>query len=380
MNRVILGLERLQTELPAVLRGAQVGLLAHAASRLPTGEHALEVLQSLDLKVVRLFGPEHGFFGEAAAGEKIGDSRHGKLPLISLYGERRAPDPEHLYDLDALVFDVQDVGVRAYTYLATLKACLQSCVGVGVPLVLLDRPNPLGRAVYGAGVSEGFTSFVSSHDVRFVHGMTFGEVGTVLARSLQAEGFLHVVSMLAYSGQPWQDTRLPWRAPSPNLPTLESAQLYPATVFLEGTNISEGRGTDAPFALLGAPWLDAHSLADALNARLSELYAEPAHFTPTASKYEGAEVSGVRLRRTGIADPIRAARVLMTEIRAQNPEAFDWLGRDRYFVDLLAGGDVLRHTVEGNVSETDFAQWLRSGERLEFQRVTLYPSSPLLTL
>ena len=155
-KRVKIGLETLQTDLPVVLRGAKLGLLAHAASRLPTGEHALEVLQRSGLNVVRLFGPEHGFFGAAAAGEHVADAVYGGLPLVSLYGSRRAPGPEHLRDLDALVFDVQDVGVRAYTYLSTLKACLTRCAEVGVPLVLLERPNPLGRAVYGAGVTDGF--------------------------------------------------------------------------------------------------------------------------------------------------------------------------------------------------------------------------------
>lgn len=373
MSRVLIGLERLRDDLPPVLQGARVGLLAHAASRLPSGEHALERLQELDLGVVRLFGPEHGFFGEAAAGEKVGDAHYGDVPIISLYGQRRAPEPEHLRDLDALVFDVQDVGVRAYTYLSTLKACLQRCAEVGVPLVLLDRPNPLGRASYGTGVREGFGSFVSSHDVRFVHGMTFGELGVLLARDSGAENVLHVVKLAGYSGQPWEVTGLPWRAPSPNLPSLESAQLYPLTVFLEGTNLSEGRGTDAPFVLLGAPWLEGAALADALNARLAGIHAEPARFTPTTSKHEGVAVAGVRLRQTGDFDPLVAAHGLLAEIRAQNPAAFSWLGRERPFIDLLAGSDALRLAVEGALSEAEYAEWLRSGEHLETRSVTLYP-------
>lgn len=373
MSRVQIGLETLQTELPEVLRGARVGLLAQSASRLPSGEHALTVLQGLNLEVVRLFGPEHGFSGEAAAGQKVADAEYAGLPVVSLYGQRRAPDPEHLQDLGALVFDVQDVGVRAYTYLATLRACLVRCAEVGVPLVLLDRPNPLGRASYGAGVTDGFESFVSAHDVRFVHGMTFGELGTVLARAVDAEATLQVVRMRGYTGAPWLELGLPWRAPSPNLPTPPSAQLYPLTVFLEGTNLSEGRGTDAPFEQLGAPWLDGERVADALNAAGSGLRAEPVRFTPSSSKHAGLEVAGVKLRVTGPFDPLRAARRLLTVLRQQDPERFAWLGRERLFVDLLAGSDMLRRAAEGEISAADFGAWLDSGESLEGERVNLYP-------
>lgn len=252
------GLEVL-AEQPASLRGSRVGLLAHAASRLPTGEHALTVLQAQGLEVARLFGPEHGFLGAAAAGEGLDDAAHAGLPLISLYGARRSPECEHLQGLDALIVDLQDVGVRAYTYLSTLKACLTRCAEVGLPL--LDRPNPLGRASYGAGVAAGFSSFVAAHDLRFVHGMTLGEAATVIARDLGVGASLQVVRMRGYAGAPWAETGLPWRAPSPNLPRLASAQLYPLTVFLEGTNLSEGRGTDAPFEQFGAPWLDGERTA-----------------------------------------------------------------------------------------------------------------------
>ncbi len=356
-NRVKIGLETLQTTLPGVLKGAKIGLLAHAASRLPNGEHALTVLQTLNLNVVRLFGPEHGFFGVAGAGEKVTDSTYQGLPLVSLYGVRRAPEPEHLRDLDALVFDVQDVGVRAYTYLSTLKACLLRCAEVGVPLVLLDRPNPLGRAVYGAGVAAGFESFVSAHDVPFVHGLTLGELATLIARDLGTEADLHVVRMENYDGSPWPEG-LPWRAPSPNLPRLTSAQLYPLTVFLEGTPLSEGRGTDAPFEQFGAPRLDGDALAERLNG-VPGLRAKPARFTPVSSKHAGLEVSGVKLSQTGPFDPLRGARALLGEVRRQQPE-FGWLGDKRPFIDLLAGSDVLRRTVDGELNGAAFEVWLKT--------------------
>ncbi len=355
-GRVRVGLEVIATKLPEVLKGARVGLLAHAASRLPDGEHALSVLRRSGANVVRLFGPEHGFFGAAAAGEGVGDGAHGGLPVVSLYGARRAPEPEHLSDLDALVFDLQDVGVRAYTYLSTLKACLTRCAEAGAKLVLLERPNPLGRAAYGAGVTDGFESFVGAHNVRFVHGLTLGELAARIARDQGLEASLHVVRMTG-DGAPWSATGLPWRAPSPNLPRLASAQVYPLTVFLEGTTLSEGRGTDAPFEQLGAPWLGGAALAAALND-LKGIHAEPVRFTPVASKHMGIEVSGVRLARTGPFDPLRAARVLLGEARRQNPERFGWVG-ERPFIDLLAVSDVLRRTVDGEPI-ANFEAWLAS--------------------
>ena len=369
-GRVRIGLEVIASGLPDVLQGARVGLLAHAASRLPDGEHALSVLRRSGVNVIRLFGPEHGFFGLAAAGEEVGDVAHDGLPVVSLYGARRAPEPEHLRDLGALVFDVQDVGVRAYTYLSTLKACLARCAEAGIKLVVLERPNPLGRSAYGAGVTSGFESFVGAHNVRFVHGLTLGELATLIARDLGVGDSLHVVRMTGDDGSGWPEN-LPWRAPSPNLPRLTSARIYPLTVSLEGTTLSEGRGTDAPFEQLGAPWLDGEGLAAVLND-LKGLHAEPVRFTPASSKhagvnvsvkYAGVAVSGVRLACTGPFDPLRAAWVLLSEARRQNPERFGWLGK-RPFIDLLAGSDVLRRTVDGELSVTDFGAWLASGAEL----------------
>ncbi len=375
VSRVAVGLEVIQTGLPDLLCGSRVGLVAHAASRLPNGEHALTVLQRCGVGVARLFGPEHGFFGMAAAGEGVDDAFHDGLPLVSLYGARRAPDLEHLSDLDALVVDLQDVGVRAYTYLATVKACLVRCAEAGVPLVLLDRPNPLGRAAFGAGVARGFTSFVSAHDVRFVHGLTLGELATCVARAAGLENTLRVVPVARYRGLPWLGTGLPWRAPSPNLPRLASARLYPVTVFLEGTNVSEGRGTNAPFEQLGAPWLDGEALAGGLNEQLPELRAEPVRFTPRSSKYAGRPVAGVRLSQVGLFDPLRAARLLLGEVRRQGADRFTWLGEERPFTDLLAGSDVLRRVVDGALSDADFSVWLETGAALDGACVRLYPQA-----
>jgi len=371
------GLGVLAADLPDGLKGARVGLVAHAASRLPDGRHAVEVLRAHpDLTLVRLFGPEHGFFGAAQEGEGVEDGVDPRLGLevVSLYGSRHAPSREHLDDLDALLFDLQDVGVRAYTYLSTLKACLERCAEVGVPLALLDRPNPLGRGSFGPGVEEGYGSFVGAHDVRFVHGMTLGELSLLIARDLGVAA-PHVVKMRGYAGEPWAATGLPWVPPSPNLPTLTSARLYPATVFVEGTNLSEGRGTDAPFLQVGAPWLDGGRLADALNARALGVRFSPTGFVPTRSKHQGARVEGVRVERIDpdSFNPLQVAFALLHETKTQRPEAFSWVGSgERPFVDLLFGSDVLRRAVDGELDEGAYEAHVSGGEGKGAKRVRLY--------
>ena len=360
-------MQRLVAEVPDSLRGAHVGLLAHKASvavidgRL---RHAVDLVhRHPDLTLERLFGPEHGLYGVAQAGEPVEDGvdeRTG-VKVVSLYGRRRAPEVEHLRDLDALLFDLQDVGLRCYTYLSTLKACLQGCAETDTRLVLLDRPNPLGRGVKGGGVAAGFESFVSAHDVPFVHGLTLGELALLMARGLGLEPPL-VIEMTAWHGEPWAETNLPWLPPSPNLPTLKSARCYGATVFFEGTNLSEGRGTDAPFEQVGAPWLDAGALAGTLNVRPPPgVTFQPVTFKPTSSEHAGLNAHGVRLVPEEAAfDPLETALVLLRAVYEEAPERFDWLTAPdgRFFADLLYGSSHLRAFVAGEVSlETLKADW-----------------------
>jgi uncharacterized protein YbbC (DUF1343 family) len=351
-----LGLHQLVTEVPEFLKGSSVGLLAHAASVVVIDKkiyHAVNLIQQHpDLNLVRLFAPEHGLYGAVQAGESVDDMTDSQtgLPVVSLYGARQVPDKEHLYDLDALLVDLQDVGVRCYTYLSTVKACLQVCAETKTRLVLLDRPNPLGRKVFGNGVEAGFESFVSAHDVPFVHGLTLGELALQMAQDLNIQEVLEVIPVTGWHGGPWNETNLPWIAPSPNLPTFQSAQCYPVAVLFEGTNISEGRGTKFPFEQLGAPWLNSQRLAEQLNARaLSGIHFESVRFTPTRSKHEGKIVEGVRLKGLGFQhfDPLVIATALLADVYKQAPEHFQWLlTKDgRAFTDLLYGSAKLRRAV-----------------------------------
>lgn len=270
------------------------------------------------------------------------------LPIISLYGERRAPELEHLWDVDVLLFDLQDVGVRCFTYLSTLKACLTVCAETNTQLTVLERPNPLGRNVFGPGVEAGFESFVGTHDIPFIHGKTLGELGILIAKDLGLEPYLLVIPVAGWEGEPWDETGLPWTPPSPNLPRFESALCYPATVILEGTNLSEGRGTPHPFEQLGAPWLDAEALAYELNGQGLGIAFSPTRFIPSSSKYAGQDVQGVSLKITDreAYNPVVTARLLLSAIYGQS-RGLEWLQThdERYFIDLLYGSDKLRKRV-----------------------------------
>lgn len=346
-----IGLSRLYRDQKMLdkLKGQRVGLLAHGASYAVIGgklEHALEVLLRAGLQILRLFSPEHGFYGQIQAGERVADGRDERfsLPIVSLYGARKAPEPAHLADLDVVVVDMQDVGVRCFTYLSTLKALFEVCLIAKTKLLVLERPNPLGRAVFGRGVEPGYTSFVSALDVPFVHGKTLAELAFMLAEKAQAQDSLELISVSPWSAQPWPETGLPWLAPSPNLRRFEAVVLYPALVFFEGTALSEGRGTEYPFEQFGAPWLDAKALL--LELDLKALQAEVVEFRPQSSKYQGQLCQGLRFYAQGLFDPLDLAEQLLKAVYRQAPDMDLLRVKDgRYFMDLLYGSSALREAM-----------------------------------
>lgn len=288
--------------LKAALGGARVGLATNPTGLDSRLRPTADVLNSL-ARVVRLFGPEHGVSGEAQAGIKVGDSTDPRtgLPVVSLYGDRRKPAPEVLQDLDALVYDIQDVGLRWYTYPWTLSYLMEACEETGTRLVVLDRPNPLGGVIEGFLPEEALRSFVGRYPVPARYGLTIGELARHLARTVFPKVRLEVVGLEGWSGAPpWDETGLPWVAPSPNLPSTSSVTAYAALALLEGTNLSEGRGTTQPFEVFGAPWLDHQVLAERLNALdLPGLRWRPLWFRPTFSKFAGELCRGIQLHRLG---------------------------------------------------------------------------------
>lgn len=387
------GLERLLAHNRSLLAGRRVGLLANQASTDTHLVHAADLLGEA-CNLVALFGPEHGLRGEAQDMESTssgGDPGTG-LPVHSLYGSTAAtlaPTPEMLAGLDVLVCDLQDIGTRYYTFAATLFHVMERASGSGLALLVTDRPNPLGGTILeGPGLHPDYHSFVGRLDVPVRHGLTMGEMAILFQRRAGLDVDLKVIPMFGWQREMlWADTGLPWVAPSPNMPTPETATIYPGACLVEGTTLSEGRGTTRPFEFIGAPWVDAVALADTMN-RLEHpgLHFRAHWFRPVAQKWAGETCAGVQVHVTS-RDAVRsfAAYVdLLAAMRAQAPEKFSWRTEAYEFetrhlaVDLLAGSPGLRLALqEGQWSSHMAPGWEEvaaafAGER---QSVLLYPQA-----
>ena len=367
-ERVLSGLDSLRSDAFARLKGRRLGLLCHAASVSHDLRHIKDLFieAGLDLRV--LFGPEHGLHGQAPDMESVGadEKRPDGPTVISLYGNSEAslhPPADALAEIDILVVDLQDVGSRYYTYATSMRYCMQACGRAGVAVVVLDRPNPLnGVTREGPILQDDFRSFVGGFRVPIRHGLTLGE----LARLAQAEGVqvdLSVVEMEGWSREMWFDqTGLPWVMPSPNMPSLDTATVYPGTCLVEATNLSEGRGTTRPFELIGAPWLDGVRLArDLEERRLAGVGFRPLVFQPAFHKHAGLMCGGVQIHVSdrSIFKPVECGAVLLWLARAQAPEKFAWREEayefvdDRPAIDLLTGSSALRAMLEagGEISD-----------------------------
>ncbi len=349
------------------IAGKRVGLITNHTGVDRAFRGAIDLLHASDrLDLVALFGPEHGVRGDAQAGDHVGESidQRTGLPAYSLYGDTRWPTADMLDGLDALVFDIQDAGVRFYTYLSTMIHVQEAAASNGIAFVVLDRPNPInGNRIEGNLVDADFQSFVGCHPIPIRHGMTFGE----LARMFAAErGWPEplVMAMQGWRREQWFDeTGLPWVAPSPNLPTLDAAMLYPGTCLIEGTNLSEGRGTTRPFELIGAPWVEPFALAAELDRRnLPGVAFRPTWFTPMFSKHANASCGGVQVH---IVDrdamrPVAMGMHLLESLRTLHPDEFEWRQNepDKYFIDLLLGSDQPRQRLDaGELVELVLADW-----------------------
>ncbi len=366
---VITGLHSLLKEKAAALRGRRVGLVTHAAAVTPDLHAAPDALVQAGVALRALFAPEHGLESAAADADPIAHSVHPRLgiPIHSLYGETHSPTPAMLADLDVLVFDMQDVGARFYTYVSTLFHTLRAAGQFGMPVVVLDRPNPInGVAVEGPLLEPGFQSFVGIASLPVRHGMTMGELARWLNAEHNLQADLTVIPMRGWRRAMWFDeTGLPWAPPSPAMPHITTAVLYPGLCLIEGTNLSEGRGTALPFEVAGAPWLDAHKLAQALNAPgLPGIRFRPAHFIPSAGKHAGQRCQGAQahvLARDAL-QPVRMGAYFVAACRAAQPDQFafltsSWEGRAPHF-DLLIGNAAVRAGIEaGAPVATLIADW-----------------------
>lgn len=361
------------------LSGQRVGLIANHTARLDTAHVIDRLAAAPSVELGAIFAPEHGFRGTAGAGEAVEDGRDPRtgVPIYSLYGDPRRPTPKMMEGLDALVFDVQDVGARFYTYITTMGLAMQSAAEVDVRFVVLDRPNPLGGTyTSGFGLEPEHTSFVGRYPIPITHGMTIGE----LARYIQKQGLLPGVGALDLSvvpvenwtrDQQWPDTGLDWRPPSPNLPTWETALLYPGMCFFEGVRVSEGRGTERPFLQIGAPWSPAAAqrVVDTLRAQdLSGIAVDTVAFTPRSMpqaapspRFEGEKVYGFEVEVTDrrAVDPlsvgIHALHAMYHRAQARGDTAF--VSRPEHLTRLAGTDRLLTLLREGASPDSIIASW-----------------------
>lgn len=361
--RVVVGLERILSDQIGLLKGKRVGLVVNPTSVTPELFHAIDLFHAhtgIDLKAI--FGPEHGARGDVQYMVDVGeehDARTG-LRVHSLYGKTKEslkPTPKMLEDVDVMVVDIQDIGSRYYTYVYTMSYCMEAAAQLGKEVVVLDRPNPLGGVtVEGNILNRPLTSFVGRYPIPTRHGMTPGELAGLFNEEFGIGCKLTVVTMRGWNREMWFDqTELPWVIPSPNMPTLDTATVYPGMCLLEGTNVSEGRGTTKPFEFLGAPWLDAYALAGALNdEKLPGVRFRPHYFVPTWDKHKNERCGGVQLHITD-RDAFRSYATgiaVVKQLRRLGGKNFDWRREEYEFenkelaIDLLLGRHEIRRAIE----------------------------------
>ena len=357
---VVPGTERLIAS--GRLRGRRVGVVCNPASVSGGLAHVVDRLIESGTQVGAIFGPQHGFRSDVQ--DNMIESGHAedarrRVPIYSLYSETREPTPAMLDGVDVLVIDLQDIGARIYTFIYTMANCLRAAARHGVDLIVCDRPNPIGGVtVEGPTLRPGYESFVGQFPIPMRHGMTIGELARLFNDAFGIGAKLEVVKMDGWDRRWYQDqTGLPWVMPSPNIPTLDSAVVFPGTVLFEGTLLSEGRGTTRPFELLGAPWIDAERFASAMNARkMAGVHFRPAVFEPTFQKHARTSCGGCQIHvlDRGALQPCSVAAALLLEFRRAAPDRFAWrqppyeYEHDKLPIDILAGSPDLREQIDAD--------------------------------
>ncbi|CAG9620928.1 exo-beta-N-acetylmuramidase NamZ family protein [Sutcliffiella rhizosphaerae] len=374
-----LGVEVLLKKEKHLIKGKRIGLITN-----PTGvdQGLNSIVDTLynepDTELTALYGPEHGVRGDAQAGQYVDfyiDEKTG-LPVYSLYGPTRKPTPEMLENIDVLIFDIQDVGTRFYTYIYTMAYAMEAAQENNIPFIVLDRPNPLGGLkVEGPVLDMKYASFVGNYAIPLRHGMTVGELAKLFNDEFEIGVDLTVVEMNGWKrNMYYDDTPLEFVMPSPNMPTLDTALVYPGAALIEGTNVSEGRGTTKPFELIGAPFMNADDVATALNnLKLSGVTFRAASFTPTFSKHAGALSHGIQLHITDrdSFEPIETGLHIVKTIHDMYPEDFAFRAENSagisFFDNLMGNSWIRKGMEEGKSVDTLAKQWKK--ELNDFQKV-----------
>ncbi|MBI4843057.1 MAG: DUF1343 domain-containing protein [Nitrospirae bacterium] len=373
------GLDLFEKEWPKELTGARAGLVVHPASVNQNLSHAVELFSnSGKIKLSALFGPQHGIRGETQDNmiewKGFTDEKAG-IPVYSLYSDTRKPSPSMLKNIDALVIDIQDVGSRYYTFIWTMELCMQACLEENRRIVILDRPNPLGGSITeGTVLDMQYASFVGQRPLPVRHGMTAGEIALYLKDTYYPQLDLHVIPMQGWKRKMFFDeTCLPWVMPSPNMPAIETALVYPGMCLLEGTNLSEGRGTTRPFEIFGAPFIDPDAMIKKLNSyKLPGVFFRPMHFQPTFQKHAGRLCGGAQIHVTerNIFKPFKTGVAILKAAHKLYPGKFKWkqppyeYEKKKLPIDILAGTDRLRRDIENGRSLNDMEKrWREECDR-----------------
>ena len=352
------------------LEGQRVGLVCNPASVDGELRHTVDrIWAAPGVTLGGIFGPQHGFRSDVQ--DNMVETPHGRharygVPIYSLYSDTREPTAQMLDDIDLLVIDLQDVGTRVYTYVNTMANCLRGAQTHGVPVVVCDRPNPIGGAVVeGPVLQSGYESFVGQFPIPLRHGMTIGELARLFNEQVGIDAELAVSGLEGWARATYQDEAgVPWVMPSPNLPTLDSAVVYPGAVLVEGTNLSEGRGTTRPFELIGAPWIDGEAISDELNRMsLPGVLFRALQFEPTFQKHAGQPCGGCQIHVTDrrAFRPVLTTVALLQTCRRSGPEAFAWRSPPYEYekikppIDVLSGSDRLRTQLDENEPATEIA-------------------------
>ncbi len=389
--RVLSGLDVVTRDLPAGLRGKNLGILCHASSISGDFRHITEIFAGRnDCRLAALFGPQHGLSGQTQDNmiewESNSDPASG-IHVYSLYGEHRKPTSAMLEGIEVLVADLQDVGARLYTYIWTIKLCMEACAEAGIPLWILDRPNPIGRMqVDGPVLDEEYFTFVGGACIPLCHRMTIGEMALWLKEKYYPGCELHLIRAEGWHrNMMFGETGLPWVLPSPNMPTQQTAAVYPGTVLAEALNVSEGRGTVIPFELLGAPWIDGPALLREMRSRnLPGCSLRMHDFIPTFNKYSGEYCRGIQIHVTDLSlyrPVVTALHLFDAMIRTSpqgalefNPPPYEYEYRLMPF-DILSGDSHMREVLTNGLSlrdETERWEAGTAGFLDDFRQIALY--------
>jgi uncharacterized protein YbbC (DUF1343 family) len=382
MKKVMTGLNKLEEKEFSLLKNRNIGLLCNQASINNNFKHIIDIILPYHNKgqlcVKTIFGPQHGLWGHTQDNmiewEGKFKNRFG-IPICSLYGKYRKPTPEMLDNIDLLMIDLQDVGSRYYTFVWTMALCMEACAEQGKEVWILDRPNPIGGdTVEGIILGPDYSSFVGLFPLIHRHGLTIGEIALYLQDQYFKELIVKIIHLEFWERKMYfEHTGLSWVMPSPNMPLVETAMVYPGMCLLEGTNLSEGRGTTRPFEIFGAPWIDGYKLALSLNKTgLAGVHFRPVQFQPTFQKYTQKLCEGCFIHVTNrlMFKPVLTAITLLSEVVKQYPKYFSWRKPPYEYefnklpIDILAGHSWLREYIESNVKLSKISEKLEADEEI----------------